>query len=103
VSRGEAKRLETRYLAELQRAISRNRYYPKKARRNKLEGKVTVTFVLRKDGRLTSIGLARGSGHSALDEAALQTLRRLGRFKPIPDAIGRSQWKLRIPINYALR
>jgi protein TonB len=87
----------------LQRAISRKRYYPTAARRKKLQGKVYVSFLLRRDGRLTGIALAKGSGHDVLDDAAMETLRRLGRFKPIPDAIGRSQWRLRVPINFALR
>jgi protein TonB len=99
----EVARLEARYLAELQRAIARHRFYPRKARKRRLEGKVTVSFVIYKDGKLKGITVANGSSHELLDKAALDTLHKLRRFKPIPDAIGREQWKLRVPINFALR
>jgi protein TonB len=94
---------EGRYLAELQAAIAKHRFFPRQARRRGLEGRVTVSFTLEADGRIIGIRVVKGSGSSVLDEAAVKTLERLGRFKPIPKAIGRSRWTLRVPIGFTLR
>jgi protein TonB len=91
------------YLAELQAAIARHRFYPREARRRGLEGKVAISFVIQADGRITDVQVARSSGSDSLDEAGIRTLEDLGRFRPIPKGIGRSRWTLRVPISYALR
>lgn len=95
--------VEGRYLAALQRAIAKHRRYPRQAQRRKLEGVVTVYFVILADGRIQDIRVAKGSGSRLLDEAAVETLKRLAIFKPIPREIGRSRWPLRVPIRFALK
>jgi protein TonB len=92
-----------RYLAALQRAIARHRYYPLEARRRQLEGAATVYFVLLADGRIRDIRITESSGSKLLDKAAVETLTRLGAFEPIPSALGRSEWALRVPIHFSLR
>jgi protein TonB len=67
-----------------------------------LEGTVTVFFVIKADGRIVSARVSKSSGSDLLDDAALDTLNRLGRFKPIPAGIGRNRWPLRVPIRFAL-
>jgi len=63
----------------------------------------TVYFVLDRNGRISGARLAKSSGSGALDRAAVETLRRLARYKPIPAAIGRTRWPLRVPIRFALK
>jgi len=92
-----------RYLAELQRAIAKHRRYPRQAQKRELEGVVTVYFVIHGNGRITDVRIAKSSGSGLLDEAAKETLKRLGTFKPIPREIGRNRWPLRVPIRFALR
>jgi protein TonB len=99
---GGSKADESRYLAELQRAIAKHRYYPARARRRGIEGTVALSFVIDADGRIGEIRIADGSGSEVLDDAGLQTVQRLGRFKPIPKSIGRNRWALRVPIRFAL-
>jgi periplasmic protein TonB len=94
---------EQSYLAELQRAIARHRFYPPLARRRGREGEATVAFVIQADGRLSDVRLAASSGVESLDAAAVKTLEDLGRFRPIPPEIGRTHWPLRVPISFALR
>ncbi|AFL73191.1 energy transducer TonB [Thiocystis violascens] len=96
-------RSEQEYLSALQQAIKRHQNYPMEARRRQQTGIATVAFVIRPDGRIDQIRLAKGSGQSALDRAALDALRRLGRFKPIPTSLGRSSWPLRVPIRFDLK
>jgi protein TonB len=92
-----------RYLAELQRAIARHRFYPRDARRRGLEGEVAISFVIQADGRITDVRVAKSSGSDSLDNAGVRTLENLSRFRPIPAELGRSRWMLRVPISYALR
>ncbi len=94
---------EAAYLAELQRAIKRQQRYPEAARHRGAVGTATLTFVLQADGRIDRVQIAKSTGDTELDQAAVQALNQLGRFKPIPLAIGRGSWTLRIPIRFDLR
>lgn len=62
----------------------------------------TVSFVIAQNGRISDARVDKSSGSSALDKAAVATLRRLGQYKPIPKALGRAKWSLRVPIRFAL-
>lgn len=97
------KAAESRYLREVQRAIANQRRYPALARRRGDTGTVVVSFVVERSGRITGVGIAKGSGSATLDSAALDTLKRLRRFKPIPEAIARNRWPMRVPIRFSLR
>ena len=94
---------EGAYLAELQRAIKRQQRYPEAARDRGAAGTATLTFVIQADGRIDRVQVAKSAGDSDLDQAAVQAINRLGRFKPIPSVIGRGSWTLRIPIRFDLR
>jgi len=50
--------------------------YPDKARRRGLEGKAEIRVDVDSKGNVTDVRLARSSGHSELDKAALQQARR---------------------------
>ena len=102
-SPGSAAQAEAAYLAELQRAIARHQHFPDDARRRQRTGVVTLSFLVQGDGSIRQIRLAKSSGDTALDEAALQAMQRLNRFKPIPATIGRQEWAMRVPIRFDLR
>ena len=99
----ERAQAEGAYLAELQRAIKRQQRYPEAARHRGAAGTTTLTFVLQADGRIDRVQVARSAGDTELDQAAVEAINRLGRFKPIPSVIGRDSWTLRIPIRFDLR
>ena len=99
----ERAQAEGAYLAELQRAIKRQQRYPDAARHRGAAGTTTLTFVLQADGRIDRVQVARSAGDTELDQAAVEAINRLGRFKPIPSVIGRDSWTLRIPIRFDLR
>jgi protein TonB len=102
-SAAEKSRAERAYLAELQRAIGRHQRFPDDARERQKTGTATLSFVIKSDGRIRSVRLAKSSGDPSLDRAALEALHRLDRFKPIPLAVGRASWSLRVPIRFDLR
>ncbi|MCC7279894.1 MAG: energy transducer TonB [Chromatiaceae bacterium] len=99
----ERAQAEGAYLAELQRAIKRQQGYPEAARHRGAAGTTTLTFVLQADGHIDRVRVARSAGDSDLDQAAVEAINRLGRFKPIPSVLGRDSWTLRIPIRFDLR
>jgi len=87
-------------LTRLQRAI----VYPRRAQRRELEGIVRVEVVLAANGSLRAVSLASTSGHAVLDEAALDLVRRVAPFPPVPAALspdGRD-FAFIAPIQYRL-
>jgi periplasmic protein TonB len=94
---------ERAYLTALQEALAREQRYPPQARRRRQTGTATVSCVLQADGYLDEIRIAVSSGDPDLDQAALETLYRLRRFDPIPAALGRDRWPLRVPLIFNLR
>lgn len=75
--------------------------YPSEARMNRLEGRVVVRVVIDEQGRLLDATIATGSGHALLDHAALDVIRRSCPLS-LPQALGRHQIVLRVPIQYRL-
>jgi len=61
--------------------IGRNVHYPKVAKQNGVQGKVFVTFVIEKDGRLVDARILRGIG-SGCDEEAIKVIRAAAPWNP---------------------
>lgn len=100
---GRYARLTRDYRSTLLRLIERHKYYPIHARRNGLEGTSTVAFTVNRNGAIGDISLARSSGTTLLDQAAVQTIIRINNAPPFPADIKRSQWSFAIPIAYNLK
>lgn len=94
---------ERAYLAGLRRAIAQAQRYPAESRRRAESGVATVSFVIDAGGAIDGVRLAGSSGAPLLDQAAVEALRRLGRYQPIPSVLGRRSWALRVPIRFDLR
>lgn len=61
--------------------ISRNIKYPEEALKNKISGRVFVTFVVEKDGQVTNARLLREIGGGCGDEA-LRVVKSMPKWKP---------------------
>ena len=83
-------------VAKLRRALR----YPAQARRQGVHGETRVSFVVAADGSVSSIRMVGSSGSAALDEAALDAVRRAAPFPPIPEAAGRSSWNFTVPLAF---
>lgn len=85
----------------LLRRIEALKQYPAAARLDRLEGRVVVRIVIEEDGHITSLAVAKSSGHDVLDQAALTTLQQaspLALSKPLE----KSPMTIQIPISYRL-
>ncbi|MCE3223011.1 MAG: putative Protein TonB [Nitrospira sp.] len=85
----------------LLRRIDRLKQYPASARMNHQEGRVIVRIVIEEDGRITSVAIAKSSGHDVLDQAALDTLRRASPVT-LSRPLDTSPLTVQIPLNYRL-
>ena len=65
----------------LVRDIKNNLVYPQKAKEEMMEGRVFVKFIVKKDSSTCNHEIVRGVNPD-LDQAALQTVKKLGRWEP---------------------
>jgi TonB family protein len=63
-------------LSEIMGRIERAKRYPKVARRMGIEGKTTVRFKLKPNGKVDSAEILGSSGSDILDQASLETVQR---------------------------
>ena len=75
--------------------------YPASARIDRAEGKVVVRAVIDEDGSISDVGVFQSSGHSALDEAAVETMRQAAPIH-LPHPLGQPRMTIKIPMSYRL-
>ena len=90
------------YLLEVRRLLERQKGYPRMAQRLNIQGVVRLQFTIAADGSIHSTRLGRSSGHEVLDEAARKTVKKVGRFPPLPSALGREKLFVEIPLAFRL-
>ncbi len=75
-----AKAATPRTVAAAQRKLAPCIYYPPTAVERGLEGEVRLLLVLDEGGRIREASIAASSGHSLLDQAAINAARCMGRI-----------------------
>jgi len=65
----------------LNRFLSKNIVYPRKAERMGIEGRVIIAFVVEKDGAITHVEIVN-SVDSLLDDEALRVIKLMPNWKP---------------------
>ena len=99
---GAGKKADFGWLAQtLWDRVARLKRYPHTARVNHLEGRVVIRAVITDDGQLAEANVSESSGHSILDEDALEVIRRACPLK-LRQPLGRRQVVVQVPINYRL-
>lgn len=83
--------------------LERNKRYPREARRDGLQGTPTVRFTVDRRGRVSNISISSSSGHTALDEATIDLMRRVSPLPAMPRSMGRDSVTISLPIEYTLR
>lgn len=64
-----------------------NLNYPDMARRQQLYGSLRMLVAILPDGRVTDVQILQSSGHSVLDQAALDIVNLAAPFAPFPEAM----------------
>lgn len=71
----------------LLRHILRYQRYPKAAESRGLQGTVKAIFSMDREGKLLGVWIKSSSGQAALDQAAIDTIRRAQPLPPIPSVL----------------
>lgn len=72
--------------------------YPYIARKMGWEGKVVVSFVLTKEGKIKEVKIEKSSGYQILDENTVSTLYFCAKYFPVPPI----DVKIKLPVVYKL-
>lgn len=90
------------YLVRLRQRIQEALNYPTTARRRGLAGTVQLDIDLLPSGKVTSVIVRSSSSHAVLDEAAVETVRRLSP-DPFPPGLQSRPLRIRLPIVFELQ
>lgn len=90
------------YLQRFRRRVQETLVYPLAARRQGLSGTVELDVLLEAAGRIRDVRVVRSSSHALLDEAAVETVRRL-ELMPFPESLPRRPLLIRLPLVFELR
>jgi len=88
--------------AELMKWIKDNLNYPVVAQENGVQGRVTVGFVVEKDGSITDVRIDRGVDPS-LDKEALRVVSKMPRWIPGQQNGQKVRVRYRVPITFRLQ
>jgi protein TonB len=75
------KRLEC-FMEQMAKHIKRNQQYPERAMEDNIQGRVSVLFVIDKDGNITNVQARGPKGGELLEKEALRVISKLPKFKP---------------------
>ena len=71
-------------MVEFMKWLTRNLNYPKYALRNKIQGKVMISFIVNTDGTISDIKVVKRA-HALLDAEALRVARLMPKWEPGKD------------------
>ncbi|MDR1872347.1 MAG: energy transducer TonB [Deltaproteobacteria bacterium] len=91
------------YRNQIRARLERNKKYPPASQSRRETGVVQVSFIVLKNGAVTSPRLEQSSGHKRLDDEAMALLSRVSPLPPIPPEVGLDTMPLKVPLRFSLR
>lgn len=88
------------YPGKVASKLRRSLRYPRAAMQQRIRGDVFVSFVVKANGGVSNIRIAKSSGFPVLDEAAKEAVRRAAPFPSIPADAGRNTWSFSVPLSF---
>jgi protein TonB len=88
------------YKAELRATIDKNKYYPTLSKRLGQTGTVVVAFTLLENGNIIDVRIDKPSQYERLNVSALDAVKKVERFKPIPKEAGEEKMDIKVPIKF---
>ncbi len=93
-------RLAARHRENMNRCFERVGRYPSSLRRDRLEGDVGLAIRLDDRGNIVEVRVGRSSGHSALDQWAVEQAEAVGRCSAPPAELGDDGLRVLLPVRY---
>jgi protein TonB len=90
------------YFEMVRLRIESHKKYPGAARSRQIEGRTTVRFVIKPDGHISLLKIARSARHRALDQAALRAVKEASPFPRPPMNLFKGPIPLEITIIFEL-
>ena len=81
--------------------IARNIKYPEAAKKEKIEGRVFVTFVIEKDGQVSSAKILRDIG-GGYGEEAIRVVKNMPKWKPGTQRGNPVRFQFNLPVSFML-
>ncbi len=91
------------WLFVVRQKLRRAKRYPDEARAVGLQGRVAVSFIIDKNGKVVDFWIAKSSGSRVLDHAAASALVRALPFPKMPREMKRDSIKLTYAVDYFVR
>lgn len=88
------------YRATISAHLQRYKRYPSSAEANRERGTAMVSFVVNRNGRVTSSRLARSSGFASLDQETMALIQRAQPLPPFPAEIRQSAMTFTLPYSF---
>lgn len=89
-------------LGKVEEYVQKELKYPTEAKEKGIEGRVTVSCVIEKDGQLSEVKVLRGV-HPLLDAEALRIVKGMPRWKPGEFRGEKTRVSYTIPVNFKLK
>lgn len=89
-------------MGALNKYLHDNVHYPVVAQENGVQGRVTISFVVEKDGSVTDVKVAK-SVDPSLDKEALRVVRGMPRWTPGKQNGATVRVKYNVPVNFRLQ
>ena len=86
----------------LGRAIAKHKSYPKIAQMRGWEGEVMLDLKIDGNGNVLSAKVRESSGHEALDNQALEMVRKASPFPAPPEALRSRTFNISVPVSFKL-
>lgn len=82
--------------------ISQQMQYPAQASNRQIQGRVLLEVSINRPGYIVGVTLIESSGHSILDETALEIVNGMASLPPIPEKMPAQIFTVNIPFNFVL-
>ena len=102
LSSPKRKAVKNSYLSKVKRTIEQRKRYPKAAKRLKQKGVVTIRFTIMKNGKIKNLMIVKRSKYKRLDRSAINTVRKIVSFEPIPRELNEKSMTVTVPIKYEI-
>ena len=90
------------YVSVIQSKVRENWYTQEVSPSTPTGSKVSITFVISRDGTPSDIRISQSSGYPTLDSSALRAVQRVENFSPLPSGYNKSSVSVEYTFTYDL-